>query len=127
MRSKIKTKPKFSAKKKQKDPVDRIGVQIDKNWKEYVNENWSDIREQLKDISADDEASYMIIAIDKDSRDVSVDFIGDSQYWTGISRSGFWTAGMLVDKNTTKADLLALDVSDDSGFYDDLDFLGKQT
>lgn len=115
-------------KKITEDPVDRIGNEIDKNWKQTVKENWPGIKESIKDIPAGEEGEsvYLYVTVDKKTRDVECDDVSTSGYWQGASQSRFWVAPIPVDKETTKQDLLDVDLSEECHYYDDLDFLGEE-
>lgn len=106
--------------------LDEIGNIIEKNYKQFIEENWDWISNSLSDLPKNEEVpededydTYIYFRIQKDTLEVSISSVTGSQYWSGESQSEYWIANYMAFGDTTKKELLEFDCADECHYYDD--------
>lgn len=105
-----------------RDRVDIIGDQIDRNYKTHIETNWEHIQGELKELPKYDEDEPIpnaYFTVRKSDKYVEFDGIMFPDYYRGAG-GDYWVITIPVDRNTTKQELLEVDASEESFFYDDL-------
>jgi hypothetical protein len=106
--------------KPKKSKVDIIGDNINENWRRFVESHWEWIKENKQDILADEygDSAYIFVPFEKSTQEVNDVQINYPDYWRGTSRDN-WVGQYPVDRNTTKQELLDVDMSEETAFYED--------
>ncbi len=105
-----------------REMVDIVGDQIDRNYKTHIETNWEHIQSELKELpkyDEDEDLPNAYFTVRKLDKYVEFDGIMFSDYYRGAG-GDYWVIPVMVDRTTTKKELLDVDASEESHFYDDL-------
>lgn len=101
--------------------TDNIGDIIQQKYLDFIEENWTNLKDMFQDIpSSDDsnESTYLYLKIHRDTLDISFSDLGDGQ-GDRESQSEYWITHMPVDRDTTKKELLEHRADENSSYYED--------
>lgn len=106
--------------------TDDMAQIIKQNYKNLVECDWEVIQANLEYVPTQEEVpedeeydTYIYFKVHKDTLEVSISAITNSQYWSGESQSEYWVANMLIFKDTEKRTFLDFNCAGECNYYDD--------
>lgn len=126
VRSKCKEKPKAKKIVPPKSKVDIVGDRINRKYRSAMRQYYKALKEDFKDIPVEgDDTVYLYVTVDRESQDVTFDDVSTPDYYRGASPSRYWLAAIPVDRDTTKKELMEVDLAEETHYYDDIDMFGN--
>jgi WD40 repeat protein len=90
---------------------------IQQEYLDLIKNEWEYIKDELLGVDASNDDFYLYIAVSKHDGSVKISDITGSQFWRCENNEQFSCAAIIVSCETTKDDLLEVDIVDYSGIY----------
>jgi len=115
--------------------IEQIGDLINKAYYSYIKHNWANLKDYIQGIPEKDpiypemdlEPVYLYLSIDKESLMIEYEDICSSDYFQGVSPSNKWLIAIMVNETTTYYELMDINASEESYFYEDFEDYVKLT